>query len=186
MNSGGDLDNRTELEVSSYATFVASSYNTVLGNLKSMLSVVNTTGSTVVFYLHDIRIINTQTAAVTGVVTDFRLRRCTSHSGGTLLTSLPFDTDDTISSSITVRTGATITGESTDSMQRWLWSSDEWGPGTLDVESNDHPHQTLKPAFSSGLLYKPITLRANQGLTIKCETNTTAGSFDIEIIFTQR
>lgn len=170
-----------------FATFTALATGIALGNNKSMFSIENTTGSAVKCRIHEIYMINVQTSGVTGVVTTFQLRRATSHAAGTPITAIEtMETTDTLDSSITARTNATITGESATLLWRALWSSDDWGAGALDTESNDHSIQTMFPIYSrktQGL--KPITLNANETLTIKCATNTTAGTFDLLVVFTQ-
>lgn len=150
---------------------------------KSMVSLVNTTGSTVKVKIREIKLINVQTAAVTGVILNFEYRRITSHSSGTSLTPNPHDTTDTLSGSITARTGATITGEAAI-LLRQKWSSDEWGVGALDVESHAHPLQTLLPFYSPAQFTKPITLNANEGFHIKQTVSSSVGTFDIFVTFT--
>lgn len=170
-----------------FATFTALATGIALGNNKSMFSIQNTTGSAVKCKIHEIYMINVQTTGVTGVITTFELRRATSHAAGTAITAIEtMETTDSLNASITVRTNATITSESTTLLWRNLWSSDEWGARALDTESNDHSIQTMFPVYSrktQGL--KPITLNANETLTIKCATNTTAGTFDLLVVFTQ-
>lgn len=170
-----------------FATFTALATGIALGNNKSMFSIENTTGSAVKCRIHEIYMINVQTSGVTGVVTTFQLRRATSHAAGTPITAIEtMETTDTLDSSITARTNATITGESATLLWRALWSSDDWGTGGADVESNAHDFQTMFPIYSrktQGL--KPIILNANETLTIKCATNTTAGTFDLLVVFTQ-
>lgn len=168
------------------ATFVVIGTNILPANNKSMISILNA-DATLITKIHEIYVVNVRTAAVTGVTGVFELRRITSHSGGTVLTSVSMDTNDTLDSDITVRTGSTVGGESASLMWRVLFSTDDWGPGTLDVESNDHIFQTMFSIFSrktdSGT--KPLTLRQNQGLTVKFATNSTAGEFDLMLVFTQ-
>lgn len=169
------------------ATFTAISTATAPANNKSMFSIVNTTGSAVVGKIQEVYLTNVQTSAVTGVVITFELRRIVSHSGGTAITAIEtMDSSDSLNSSITVRTNATVGTESANLLWRSLWSSDDWGTGTLDVEAHGHAFQTLFPIYSKRTSEsKPITLRANEGLTIKCATNTTVGSFDLVVVFTQ-
>ena len=169
------------------ATFTALSTATVIGNNKSMLSILNAGGSTVVVRLLSIYVVNTQTTSVTGVAGTFELRRITGHSVGTQITAIEeMDTADTLDASVTVRTGATIAGESATLLWRSLFSTDEWGPGTLDVEGMDHAFQTMFPIWvRQGPDAKPILLRAGEGLTVKFATNSTAGTFDILLVFTQ-
>ena len=170
-----------------FATFTALATGIALGNNKSMFSIQNTTGSAVKCRIHEIYLANVQTTSVTGVVATFELRRATSHAAGTAITAIErMETTDTLDSSITVRTNATITSESATLLWRALWSSDDWGAGSLDTESNDHLIQTMFPIYSRKTLgLKPITLNANETLTIKCATNTTAGTFDLLVVFTQ-
>jgi hypothetical protein len=173
-------------ESTAKATFRAVAQDTAIGNNKSMISLVNTTGSIVKLKIRKIYLVNSQTTAITGVISDFSLLRFTSHSGGTLITPQINDTTDTLNASITVRTGATITGEVAGALARTKYSSDEWGVGTLDVESNDHINQVLVPIYEHSNIYtKPITLNANQGIHLKHTVNSTAGTFDIIVEFTQ-
>ena len=168
-----------------YPTFSIVATGVALGNNKSMISLANASGSTVVIRVREIWLENTQTAAVTGVVALFELRRFTSHSAGTTLTAAPYDTVDTLNGSVTARTGATITGETVLFMKR-TWSTDEWGTGTLDEEGYEHAVQSSQIFWSrKDLEGKAITLRANEGVHIKCATNTTAGTFDFTMVFTQ-
>jgi hypothetical protein len=164
-------------------TFVVVSSATAIAQNKSMISLANLSGSSVRLRVFSISIRNVQTGAVTGVAATFELRRATSHSGGTSLTSsvVAYDTNNTLNGNISVRTGATITGESTSLLERWLWSSDEWGTGTADVESADHALQSLLPAWAARPV--PLTLRADQSLTLKQTANSTAGTFDVIVVF---
>lgn len=167
------------------ATFSILSLDTTIGNGKSMLSILNAAGSGVVIKIRSIKIINTQNSAVTGIVSNFRLLRMTNHSAGTLLTAQTLDTQDSLNENVTCRTGATITGASSVPLFRYEWSSDEWGPGTLDTESLEHSFQNTNPVYMQYPGRKPITLRPGEGITITHNTNSTAGSFDIDINFTQ-
>lgn len=165
------------------ASFVVVASAIVLGNNKSMLSIA-VTGSTYKVGLRKLYLRNVRTAAVTGVATTFELHRFTSHSGGTDLTPAALETVDALPGDVTVKTNATITGEVATLLERWLWSSDEWGPGTLDVEGNDHPAQNLLAAITGTDGAKPVYIPGGGGLHVKCATNTTAGEFDLVAIFT--
>lgn len=179
-NSGSIFVNNEEEQ-----TFVVSATGSAIGNNKSMLALFNS-GSNVTLRIREVWIKNVQTSTVTGIVSIFEFFRFTGISAGTILTSLPYDTQDTISNSVTSSTGGTVTGEAAVSLFRHLWSSDEWGTGASDVESLDHALQSLNPAWRRyDLKEKAITLRANQGMHIKHTVNSTAGTFDIIIVFTQ-
>lgn len=168
-----------------FPTFVVLAPAVTSANNKSMISLQNAEGSSKKLKLRDIKIISTQNTPVTGLVMEFQLRRATSHSGGTLITPLSFDTADSLSSSLTARTGATITEESASIFMRWRWSTDEWLQGAVDVESYDHTMAQLVSAYMTPLKTKPITLNANEALTFKCVTNSTTGSFDFQLLFTE-
>lgn len=167
------------------ATFNLSAISIPLGNNKSMLALFNPGGSTVVLKLQYLKIINNQTTAITGVAADFRIRRITGLSAGTAVVPQTFDTADTLNAGIISAHNGTVSGESTSDLLRYVWSSDEWGPGAADVEAGDHAQQQMGYIFENKGEAKTITLRAGQGITIKCVTNTTSGSFDFEMCFTQ-
>jgi hypothetical protein len=172
---------------SELATFISFATGISIANNKSMLSITNATGSGVNVKIKEIYLVNIQTTAVTGVAGNFELRRCTSHSGGTAITAIEkMDSSDSLNANVTVRTNATITGESSTLLWRSLFSTDEWNVGTLDQEGNDHIFQTMFPIFKqSGKDTKALLLRPNEGLTVKFATNSTAGTFDIVFVFTQ-
>lgn len=165
-------------------TFSVLTADQTIGNNKSMLSIVNASGSAVIVKIREIKIINTQVTSVTGVISIFDIKRITGHSAGTTVTPCAYDTSDSLSGSITVRTGSTVAGE-TVTLKRYKWSSDEWGSGPSDVESDDHSLQSLIPIYRVMPYCKPITLRAEEGISIKHTTNSTAGSFTIEVVFTE-
>lgn len=169
---------------SNKTSFTAVAIDVVIGNGKSMISITNTS-VTKILRVFDIHLINTQTTAVTGVIADFRLLRCATHSAGTLVTPAVHDTTMPLDAGISVRTGATIGTESATPFGRWKYSTDEWGVGTADVESFDHAIGVLFPLYSVNEATTAITLRTGEGLTLKQLTNSAAGSFDIQLIFTQ-
>jgi hypothetical protein len=164
-------------------TFLAAAYDVVLGNNKSMLAVFNAGGSPVVIRVQRIWIVNAQTSPVTGVVASFNLARLSTSAGGTAVTPVSYDTADTLNGSVSARTGGTFTEGAL--IQRWKWSTDEWNVGATDIESADHVLQVLNPVWYAKDNLKPLVLRAGEGLHVKCATNTTAGSFDIVMEFSE-
>lgn len=173
------------VEEASFATFVAVAQSIAIGNGKSMISLLNGSGSGVVVRIREIWIANAQTTAVTGIMAQFQLIRMTGHSVGTAITPLPHDTSDTLNVNVTARTGATIAGAASVNLKRWYWSSDEYGVGAQDVESEDHNMQNLNPHYIAAGKTRPLTIRAGEGLTINQITNSTVGTFDLYIVFTQ-
>jgi len=172
--------------VEDYASFTVTAPSVVIGNNKSLLSLVNVTGSGKVLRIREIYIINSQVAPVTGVVATVSLRRITGHSAGTTITPVPNDTADTLGS-VTAITGSTVAGEFSAFLQRWFLSTDEWGVGALDTEGLQATFQSHFPIFARrDTEMRPLTLRSGEGITVKCETNSTAGAFDIIVAFTQQ
>lgn len=175
------------LAVKSYelATFNAVVSAIPTAQNKSMFSILNT--STKKIRIEEIYLTNVRTTSVTGVVGVFEMRRITGHSVGALVTNVEsYETGDTVDAGVTVRTGATVTGESANLLWRTLFSTDEWGPGTADMESDEHIFQTMFPVYVKKTNNaKTITIKQNEGLTIKFTPNSTTGLFDIFCVFTQ-
>lgn len=165
-------------------TFSITATGVTIGNGKSMISLVNTSGSTVKIKIREIWITNTQLSGVTGIVADFQLNQIVGHSGGSLLTSRSHDSVDTIDASVTARAGATVSGEGAN-YKHWLWSTDEWGPGPADTEAADHSFSSLVPHYRDPGLWKAYVLNANEGIHIKQITNSIVGTFDFYMVFTQ-
>lgn len=168
--------------IAEFPTFSAAGFDIAIGNNKSMLSIQNT--GTAVVRIREIWIINDRTTAVTGVAGEFQVNRITSFTGGTTITPVQYDTDDVLPAGLTCATGATVVGENTNSLRRGRWSTDEWGPGTLDVEGLDHGLQQIEPFWKQTPSGKALTIRQNQGIHVKFATNSTAGAFTIRLIFT--
>jgi hypothetical protein len=162
-------------------TFSVTAENIVVGNNKSMVAIQNTGTSKLT--LREIWIINDQTTAVTGVAGEFRVHRIASFTGGTAITPATFDTTDTLPAGITASTGATISTETT-LLRTGRWSTDEWGTGTLDVEASDHGFQNTEPFWKQTPNGKGLVIRQNQGVHVRFATNSTAGAFNLRLIFT--
>lgn len=152
-----------------------------MGNQKSLFAIQNT--GTSVVRISKIYLVNETTTAVTGVVANITLQRIASFSAGTALISYPHNTVNVLPGTITMATGATFTSESA-MFRDTFWSNDEWAPGTSDVESTDHTSQELNPWYKTDQNEEGITLIQNQGLHVKCNTNTIVGTFTITVVFT--
>jgi hypothetical protein len=177
--SSGDIDGTNILP--SFVAYVQGSAISLNG---SLISLVNTSAASLI-YVYRIRLINVQNSAVPGAIVNFQMNRITGHSAGTLVTVNTYDTLDTLDDGVSVRTNGTVAGETTPSLRRVTWSSDEWGVGSPDVESNQHDTQLFADLFSPYDRMKPLVLRQNQGVHIKQVNNTAVGSFDVMIEFTQ-
>lgn len=167
-------------------TFHVTLQGIAIGQNKSMASIVNASGSSVIVKIQEIRVVNSRTTSTTGVIADFQIKKITGHSGGTDSTPISSDSSDTLSGSVTVKTGSVVAGEAAPNMKRAQWSSDEWGSGSLDGESLAHSVQlTGEPWYSVRNDQKPITLRPGEGMSVKQIFNSTNGTFDIFIVFTE-
>jgi hypothetical protein len=162
-------------------TFNITAENIVVGNNKSMLALQNT--GTSVVTIREIWITNDQTTAVTGVAGEFRVHRINSFTGGTALTPTSFDTSDSLPTGITSAHASTVSGEGV-LFRNGKWSTDEWGTGTADVEAFDHAIQNTAPFWRQTQNGKGLVIRQNQGMHIRFATNSTAGSFNIRLVFT--
>jgi hypothetical protein len=175
LNSQDDADSIVTFEA--YAPAVAPAAN------KSMISLTNTS-STKIAKIRAIYLTNPQTSAVTGVMLNFELRRIVSHSAGTSITPIQYDTAVTLDAGITARTGSTVVTEG-GIIRRWVYSSDEHGAGTVDVEASDYPIMAAIPIFQQEKYSGPLILRQNQGITLKQTISSTVGTWDINIVFSQ-
>lgn len=167
--------------VTEYPTFSVVAANTAVGNNKSMLAIQNT-GSAVV-RIREVWIINDRNTAVTGVAGLFEVRRIASFTGGTSLTPVSYDTADSLPAGITSATGSTVSTETT-LLRSGVWSTDEWGPGAADVESNDHAIQNTTPFWQQTNQGKALTIRSGEAVHVKFAKNSTAGAFNVRLVFT--
>lgn len=169
---------------SNYETYSALALSVAVSLNKSMFSILNNSASRII-KISSIKIINSQITTVNGVICQFQILRIGGHSAGTVIIPQTFDTNDVLDNNVTVRTGATISGEAATPLLRYYWSGDEWGAASSKIEGTDHSSQTINSIYSRKINEKPITLRTGEGLTVKQLTNTAIGTFDIEIIFTE-
>lgn len=169
-------------DVDSYSTFEFYAPSVAPAANKSMISITNTS-TTKVCKIRAIYLTNPQTTAVTGVMLNFELRRIASHSAGTALTALLYDTANTLDSAVTGRTGATVVTEG-GIIRRWTYSSDEHGVGANDVESFDYSLLGVMPIFKQENNAAPLILRNGEGITLKQTVSSTVGVWDINVVFT--
>jgi len=167
------------------ATFNSIVQDIATGQNKSMFSMVNTSNRKI--KIEEIYVVNAKTIAVTGISGTFEVRRVSGHSAGTLVTSVEtYETGDVLDPGITLRTGASVSGESTNLLWKSVFSTDEHGIAENNISGSEHTFQTMFPIFVKKTNNaKTITLKTNEGLTIKFLQNSTVGSFDIFCVFTQ-
>jgi hypothetical protein len=168
-----------------FPTFNVLALATALGNGKALISIMlNAGGTATKVRLLDVQIMNVQITNVTGVLADIQIRRITAHSVGTDITNLvtKFDTLNTLDAGITVRTGATVTTEA-NPLRKWLLATDEYAVGSLETESFQASQENQFPGFFFDPRMQPLVARLNEGFQILCNTNTTAGTFDVGLTF---
>jgi hypothetical protein len=181
-----DRDGSSFTKITEEPTFIVNATGIQIGNQKSMISIHNASSNKVI-KIREIYMCNVQTTSTTGIVGIFEMRRIGGHSGGTQINTFEtMDTTDLLEPGVTFRTGATVSNESTSLIRRALWSTDEWGAGTLDQEGNEHGFQNMFAIYARrDMSLKPLVLRSGQGMHIEHVVNSVNGSFDLIIIFTQ-
>ena len=166
-------------------TYTAIQTAVACGNGKSMMAIANTHASRLV-KVYRIWIYPNNTA-VTGVLVDFQIRRFTTMTGGTGVTPVAHDTSNTAFdlTNITVAHGATITSPSVIAGHMFLSSEEPVVSGA--VSQNLLCMYPFAEVWNVGIgdsNVEPITLRQNQGCDVLCNTNTTAGNWDMIFEFT--
>lgn len=149
-------------------------------NNKSMLSIFNT-GTTYRLRVREIYLINVQTSAVTGVQCRFAARRLTGStpSGGTGITAVPMNTKNpTASSHMDLRTGATVGTEDSTAMNSLIWNTEEHVTASIKDVTHERLMQMSIPLIGRAR-GQELELGPGEGVTVKCETSTTTGSFDL-------
>lgn len=124
--------------------------------------------------------INANLVGVTGVVVRYEVKQVTAaHSGGTLTTPNALDSvDGPCPAGITIRTGATLTEGNL--LFPLTMSNDEISTSTAASDN------TIRSTFNQLTLNVPdknLTLRPNEGLTVKQITNSTIGRTAWLIVF---
>jgi hypothetical protein len=169
------------------ATFTSFQAGVTFASSKHMLSIFNGAGSGRVLRVYRAVVLNNQTAAVTGVMTTFELRRSSAQSGGTAVTPIKHDTSSSnLPAQVLSAQGATVTAAAADVFRRVFWSNDEpaTGTGTNDELECIVPLMYVWDAGYGDTNVEPITLREGQGLTLLHTGTSAVGNCDIGFEFT--
>jgi hypothetical protein len=165
-----------------YPTYTVGATGITFAAGKSMLAVFNGVGSERIVRVYRIFILNNQTAAVTGVLTTFEIRRISSLSGGTSLTFVKHDSiNETPPSQIVAATGGTTVPVSGAVFRRLVWSNDEPAVGTGSWDELE-TIPVLSCVWDAGYGeddVQPITLREGEGLEVAHTGTTTVGYVDV-------
>lgn len=168
------------------ATFTAAAIGVAFANGKSMISLMNNSGSSVVLRVYRVWLLNNQTTAVTGVLTTFAMRRISAVSGGTTVTPVKHDTTSTnLPAQVVANTGATATNTADTQLRTWMWSNDEpaASSATNDEFENIIPLMCVWDSTGDSNI-EPLTLRAGEGVTITHTGTSAVGVCDLFIEFT--
>lgn len=174
-------DNTRLPDHSGYPTFIVSIFGVVTALNKNMFELFTTSTANRVF-IHSLVMTNEQTNTVTGVVATYEIARSVAPAAGsTLQPIVPLTSNLTLPPLVIASTGGTST--SVVVYSRELRSTDEWVPNGADAESLTVPildNKNLTDAFSLG---RPVTLNTNEGITVRCLTNTATGLNGFKCIF---
>jgi len=152
---------------------------------KSMISVFNDNTATRVIRAYRGYMFNNGTAAVTGVLTQFAVRRITASSAGTVVTPFKHDTNSSnLEASVVCRTNGTTTAS--DIFRRILFSNEE--PTATGAGYNNMlclvPFAMLADFGYGDSNLEPVVCRATQGMDIAQTGTSAVGTADLELEFT--
>lgn len=167
-------------------TYTAAAIGTAFGNNKSMLAIFNGSGSGRIIRVYRVWVLNNQTAAVTGVLTTWTLRRSSAQSAGTAITPTKHDTtSESMPAQVAIATGATVTQTSDVAFRAWVWSNDE--PAASSATSDELecliPLNCVWDSTGDSNI-EPIVLRETQGLDVRHSGSSAVGIADIFMEFT--
>lgn len=172
-------------------TFTAYFSGIAFAGLKNMGAILNTSASEVL-KVYRIGLVNAQTAAVTGVITEINVRitqTSATLAGSTTITPVSHDTTNTAPASATYGSGGTLGGTPTAGtvIRRTIWSNDEPATGALTNDEMECfiPFNIIWDAGYGDSNVQPLTLRQNQMAFVYNVTTTTAGTLDVWMEFTK-
>jgi hypothetical protein len=134
--------------------------------------------------VHRVVVFNWNWTAVTGVILEQYLARIIARTIGTVVTPRALDTNDALTAGIAADTNSTTVTED-HIIRRHAASAEEVKIGALTLENVlGVPWPDAGQAFGAVSGMKPITLRSNQGVTIRNVTSSTIGTVSYVIEFT--
>lgn len=168
-------------------TFVAYFTDIAFAANKNMATIYNSSGSGKVIKIRRILLLNSQLNAVSGPLTSIEIRKVSSTSGGSTVTPIKMDTSiSNLNANIVVKTGSIDVV--TDLFKTIVWSCDEpvVGGNTLDEYEMLPALNYVWDVGYGDTNVIPLTLRENEGITIKHNGSYAGGAtVDISIEFTE-
>lgn len=165
------------------STYVACAQQVPLSTNKNCIDIFNTAASGKIIKVYRVWMENSQTTAVTGVISITELNRTTAASAGLPIVPVTFDSTNVALGTITAGSARTCTVGNL--LRRWIWHTDEPAVigGTFDeLETLSHATVIWDSGFNDSTI-QPITLREGFGLAVRNVTST-VGAADFFIEFT--
>jgi hypothetical protein len=162
-------------------TYTFAYWGEQFANNKSMLALLNGVGSGVVAKVWRVLLLNSSLTTVTGVIAAISLRPLSGLSAGTAVTAIKHDSNNAnVPAQVVCSRGGTATEVGT-TLRRIAWSTDEpaVSSATSDELQNLVPLNYIWDAGYGDANVQPLTLREGEGISVKCETSTTAGYLDV-------
>jgi hypothetical protein len=169
------------------ATFMCVAASVNISQNKSLVSLCNTG-------LKKVRIVEIYLAQVSsnqmsGIAGLFQIKRCVSHSSGSSITTIEsMESSDSLDSGITIRTGATLTGLSSNILRRAVLNTNNYAANSFSNSPNSGVNSLdiyLPIVEKVGFDVKPITIKNNEGITVNFDSSSSTATYDIHILFTQ-
>jgi hypothetical protein len=140
--------------------------------------------------VQSVRVVHANLTAVTGVIAEFELRRISAFTTGTAVTPIADDPSaDTLPDDISAdHNSSSVTDVSGGLIRRFHRTGEEMiiGADTLLLHGSIYEGGSIAYRRQDGM--RGLTLSAadtdNSGLAVKCVTNTTEGTVNVEIEFT--
>lgn len=165
----------------SFPTFYAVYDRIVPGANKYMATLFNTSATRKVVVTHVWRF-NWQSAAVTGILLEGYLARITARTAGTGVTIFADDTSDTLSAGITADTNTTAVTEN-HIIERFFASSEEMALAATGIVVSSAADDAGQVIYQRRDGQRGLTLRQNQGLSVRNVTSSTVGTVSYIIEF---
>lgn len=166
-------------------TWSASAQVVTYASGKSMISLFNGAAATRVLRVYRMYHFNSNTSSVSGVLTEMRVNRISTSTGGTTITPVSFDTTNSaLEGAVVAATGANNTVSAL--FRRYIYSNDEptVGTGTIDEFELLIPFACVWQEGYGDSNMQALTARVDEGYEIKQQGTSAVSSADLEILFT--
>ena len=158
-------------------------FDRIVPGLNKYMATVFNTSVTRKVLIQSISVYNWQLAAAAGGLLNQYIARITARTAGTSVIIRSEDTLDALSAGITADTNSLVVTE--DHIVRRFWASnDEYTAADTGAEHAQAIFRDAQILYKRGPNAPGLTLRQNQGISIRNETTTVAGSVSYIVEFT--